>query len=443
MLHTCKKSGFALFFVLTCMAFMLTGPIFAVDASDEIDADWDPDMSSYKPAPNNWPLCGDILNSSTTWSEGQACTSKAADRVVSTYGPRPQSGDFDFHRGIDLRTTDMELDNDDLEDPVDPSNPCDHDCIPHTSPVFAIADGEVDEIEFKCKSGVSDGFRVVLVHEYDDGSEEYEWYTRYVHLSSVAILDSSITTPTCTGGSQSWEWEPSITVSAGQHIGYTGKSTSNNHHLHFEVRKDSSWSRHAVHPQRIMPSLPSVSSSTVEFSSFGSGQPEVEVDGGLVDIVRVELEQATCDDVAGTLVCSDFEAISDGQNADGYLEDPPFFDYERSNYQFSHRGGSVWTNTSGFAYCPHSGDHGSSYDSDLHLTEDDTYVHTFNGTRIEVFGGVTPYERLFRFDELTLPWEAGHDYTCLRPVAETAGNGTLTGDMMCRSYDGGPFETLP
>ncbi len=437
MSFSCKKIGFVLLLIWT-----FTAQVFAADAGDEIDGDWDPDMSSYLPAPQNWPLCGDILNDpNVTWSEGQACASTAPDRVVSTYGPRPQSGDFDFHRGIDLRSTDMELDNDDLDNPVDPSNPCDHDCIPHTSPVFAIADGEVDEIEFKCKSGVSDGFRVTLVHEYDDGTDEYEWYTRYVHLSSVEMLDASIQPQNCTG-TKTWEWEPNITVTAGRHIGYTGKSKSNNHHLHFEVRKDSSWARHAVHPQRNLPSVPVVSASTVEFSSFGSGQPEVEVDGGLVDIVRVELHEAVCDDVAGQVVCGSFELMSGGQNADGYLEDPPYFDYERSNYQYSHRGGSVWSNTNGFQYCPYSGDHGSKYDSDLHLTEDNTYVHTFNGTRIEVFGGVTPYRRLFRFDEVTLPWDANHDYTCMRAVAQTAGNGTLTSDTVCRSYDGGPFEPL-
>ena len=271
---------------------LIPNAALAASASDEIDANWSPDMSAYGHTPEFWPLCGDVLNDpNTVWSEGQACDSAAPDRVVSTYGPRPQAGNFDFHRGIDLRSTDMELDNDDLDDPADPNNPCDHDCVPHASPVFAVAAGEVDEIEFKCRSGVSDGFRIALRHEYDDGTDEYEWYTRYVHLSSVEILDPTIPTPTCTGGSQKWEWEPTLTVSAGQHIGYTGKSTSNNHHLHFEVRKDSTWARHAVHPQRILPA-DNLSGTTVSFSSFGTGQPEVEVNGPLVDIVRVELHEA-------------------------------------------------------------------------------------------------------------------------------------------------------
>ena len=429
--------------LLSVLAF--TPAAFGADASDEIDANWSPEMSQYLPAPQNWPLCGDIVNHpNSTWSEGEACSSTIADRVVSTYGPRPQSGDFDFHRGIDLRSHDMELDNDDLDDPADPNNPCDHDCVPHTRPVFAVADATEYEIEYKCKGSTPDGFRIELLHEYDDGTDEYEWTSRYVHLSSVAMLDSTITAPPCPipSGTDD-EWEATVAISAGQHIGYTGKSRSNNHHLHFEVRKNNGWARDAVHPQRMLPDTNALTGNTVSLLDFGTGQPEVEVDTGLVDVVRVELHEGVCTLVAGTPQCSTFVPVPGGQQADGYIVDPPYFDYERMNHQYSHRGSSVWTNTNGFQHCPFSGDHGSSYKSDLHLTKDDTYEHTFNGVHIEVFGGVTPYKRQFRFDEVTLPWDPGFDYTCFQAVVETAANGTLTSEMVCRSYAGGPFEELP
>lgn len=422
--------------LLTLLASVFALPALGHHLAEEFDSDWDPDMTNYLPSPQFWPLCGDISTEDPNWDEGEDCNSSDPDRVVSVYGPRKQSGNFDFHRGLDLRTVEMESDNDD--------STCDESCLNNPRPVFAVEDGHIEEIEYKCKSGRPDGFRIELEHETDFGNDTLDWTTRYVHLSSVAILDSTITAPTCpTSGSQSWDWAVDLDVTAGQHIGYTGKSQSNNHHLHFEVRKDEGWARSAVHPVRIMPTAPSVSGSTVSFSGFGSGQPEVEFTGGLVDVVRVDLEEQYCTEGAGgALTCTAWALISGSVDSHGYLDEPPFYDIERNNYQFAHRGGSRWDDTNDFEHCPFAADH-DGYDSDLHLTADDTTVYTFNGATATVYGGVTPNKRRVRFDALSLPWDPAYDRVCLRPIARTVANGDLVGGSYCRTESGGDFDPAP
>ncbi len=414
--------------------FLLFALLAGGAAAQEMELDWSPDVSAYPETPTNWPLCGDTTNPSSSWTEGDPCTSTLPDRIVSSYGPRSSHSNYDFHRGIDLRTLDMESD--------DNSN-CDLDCIPNTRPVFAVADGEVDKVQFKCEDGEPDGFRIRLKH---GSSSSGKWYSRYVHMSSLAPL-STLAAPTCPAGEdEKWdltdEFEDEMEaasqdtdVDAGEHIGYTGKSTSNNHHLHFEVRKDESWARSAIHPVRKLPAVTAPGSLDVSLHDVELDLPRIEVTGYRLDVVRAELQVAGCDELVlgADLECDPFVTVPHDPPQDGYMMAPTYYDYERLNYQYAHRGSSVWTNTSGFALCPFAADHGSKYNSDLHVTDS-----SFNSMTVTLTGGVDPYWRSFRFDDTDVPFYSGYDYTCTRAVAYTAGGSVAESDeLACRATDGG------
>ena len=393
-------------------------------ANDEIDLDWSADLSGYTATNNYWPLCGDFSSAQgSTWEEGDPCTSTAEDPIVSTYGPRNQTSvGYDFHRGIDLRTEAMEDDN---------TSTCGLSCVDNKLPVFAVADGTIYRIEYKCKSGDADGFRITLRH----GTSSARWYSRYVHLSSVSPL-ATVTTPTCSGSSNHnlTGTYSGTSVTGGAHMGYTGKSVSNNHHLHFEIRKDENWARSAVHPVRQLPAISSPGSLDVDALDLQYGPPKIEVDSYRLDVVRVELQAAGCDGVltSSGLTCDPFALVDPVTRTDGYYEDPPFYDYELFNYQYSHRGGSVWSNTNGFELCPFESDHGSSYDSDLHVTDS-----TFNSVDVSVTSGVDPYFRSFQLDATALPFFGAFDYTCVRAVATTASGSTLESSRGCRDSAAG------
>ena len=340
--------------------------------------DWTPAIST----PNELisPLCGDVVEAEPEgWSLGDDCPQSqwdTPDRIVSTYGPRKQSDNFDFHRGLDFRTAKMELDN------------AHSNAIEYSRPVFAVADGEFVEVE----DDGNDGWLVVIAHR------ALGVYTRYKHLSEV---DSNVS-----GLSQN------ASISAGQYLGKTGRSASGNHHLHFEVRSvtpdgdssvtdehiEASWKRNAVHPLRLVPYDTTGTTTTLSVSVDASGTPTADLTTTRWDVRRVSID--VCETVGGT--CDYPDPAPNSARVDGYHQDPPFFDFEHSSYEYTHRGASRWSTfqSDGADECPYVSAHGTSYDGDLHLDEDNTSEHTFNGVTTEVFGSSTQYRRIFDFEEV-------------------------------------------
>ncbi len=361
--------------------------------------DWTPDVSA--PSVKISSLCGDVVTAAPGgWSLGDDCPVsqwKTSDRIVSTYGPRKQADNFDFHRGVDFRSVEMELDN----APDANGNEPDHNTpINNPRPVFAVADGEIVGVEFDA----DDGYLVIVGHR------ALGVYTRYKHLSWVD--------PNVSGLPQN------SSIVAGQYLGQTGRSKSGNHHLHFEVRKvtpdgdsnvgdehiEASWKRNAVHPLRFVPYAPPQNTTTLSVSLDANDNPTVDLDTDRWDVRRVYVK--TCIWSAITKTCNFPFWIPGSVPVDGYYVHPPFTDFELSSYEYTHRGASWWPTfqTGGQDECPYVNDpdtpHGSSYDGDRHLDKADTTVHTFNGVKTEVFGSSTHYHRIFHFEQVPM-WTSG------------------------------------
>lgn len=414
---------------LHCLLALVLAVSAGAAGANEIDPNWSPDLSSYAPAPSNWPLCG------LSGPPGPPlCTSTAPDRMVSTYGPRNQTNvGYDFHRGIDLRTENMEHDNiDDVDANGDPI--CGLDCIPNSQPVFAVAAGDVHKLKFKCKDGDPDGFRITLEH----GTPGARWYTRYAHLSSVSPL-ANHTPPACASGSDA-ETEYSVNglgpVLGGDPIGMTGKSVSNNHHLHFEVRKDENWVRSAVHPVRGLPAIVDPGKLLVSLSYPSGGPFTIDVAAARLDVTRVQLQAAQC----GFVGCGPYQDLDPGQQPTGYYLNPPFYDYELFNYQYTHRGGdSHWESLFCFQECPFSSVHPwvptpppgeclHDYSSGFHI--DDA---TFNSVTVTPGSTLPVYMRTFEM--LAASPQLGQ--ICTRAVALTATGATFESQPVCYG-PGGP-----
>ncbi len=346
----------------------------------DFDWDWAPDITV--PDELISPLCGDVLEVAPAgWSLGDDCPEsqwETPDRIVSTYGPRQQSDDFDFHRGLDFRTSEMEEDNEDEDEPIESARP-----------VFAVADGELVEVE----DDGDNGWLVVIAHRALGA------YTRYKHLSEVDTNISGLSV--------------NDSISAGQYLGMTGRSASGNHHLHFEVRKvtpdgdssvtdehtESSWQRNAVHPLRLVPYDTTGTTTTLSVSRDTGGTPVVDLTTDRWGVTRVAID--VCEDIGGD--CDYPDPAPNSARNDGYFENAPFFDFEHSCYEYTHRGASRWSTfeSGGGDECPYVSAHGSSYSGSYHLDEGNTSERTFNGVTTEVFGSSTQYHRIFDFDAVT------------------------------------------
>jgi murein DD-endopeptidase MepM/ murein hydrolase activator NlpD len=372
------------------------------DPPYDFNRSWTPELGT--PASKISPLCGDVYEVQPAgWSLGDDCPTSqwgVADRIVSTYGPRLQKDgndeNFDFHRGVDFRTVEMEADNDANGGAPDHTTP-----IANPRPVFAVAAGTLVDWDLDA----TEGYLVIVEHR------DLGLYTRYKHLSSVApILGKS----------------PGDSIDAGEYLGLTGRSQSGNHHLHFEVRKvtadgdathvdeqlEATWMRNAVHPLRFVPYDPSATTTTVTVTRDADDAPTVEVETGRFDLRRVFL--STCVWSSATATCNFPFVVPGNVPIDGYYVNPPFVDFELANYEYTHRGPSWWWTFQADApdECPYAGDPETGhtdlddYDGDRHLAEEDTTEHTFNGVTTEVFGSSTSYHRIFHFDAAP-QWESG------------------------------------
>ena len=112
--------------------------------------------------------------------------------VSSTFGPRLLNGNFDFHRGVDIRG-------------------------PLGTDIYAMAEGLVFSVNHSSGS-------IQIEHPALTSSTGGTVYSRYSHLSSIK------------------NFELGDPVEAGQVIGGMGNTNANNVHLHFEVREDTPFS---------------------------------------------------------------------------------------------------------------------------------------------------------------------------------------------------------
>lgn len=112
--------------------------------------------------------------------------------VSSTFGPRLLSGNFDFHRGIDIHGD-------------------------RGTEIYAMAEGVI----FSISTG-----SIQIEHTNLTSATGGPVYSRYSHLDSIVEFenDSEGNYPA---------------VDAGQLIGYMGNTGANNVHLHFEIREDT------------------------------------------------------------------------------------------------------------------------------------------------------------------------------------------------------------
>jgi murein DD-endopeptidase MepM/ murein hydrolase activator NlpD len=304
-----------------------------------------------------WPLCGRITEDPPSgWHEADGCPSERWNSsehtdypINSTFGPRLLwSADYryDFHRGLDFSA---EI----------------------GTPVFAVAPGEV----LKAGDDPSYSDPVVQLRHFrpdSDGSctDEGCWHTNYLHLSS-------------------WSVSPGETVERGALLGHTGASASGYAHLHFEVRDAraadpfSVWQRDAIHPLTVLPyadgaSGPELTIESVDTSiwtaptvdvlvAFRSPMPEL-------DMIRVAVRVFEGDDA--TEVPQRYDTP--------WFVDPPLFDVDTWNLQYTHKDSSDWS-WSTFSDCPYADEHDTTYDAHIHMDRADPAnpsVGLFNGVRV-------------------------------------------------------------
>jgi len=306
-----------------------------------------------------WPLCGRITeNPPPGWQPGDGCPlARAGDPAYSdapfssSFGPRPLASEgnrYDFHRGVDIAT-------------------------PIGTPIFAITEGVVQT------AGVHPDYDdpVIRLRHFRPGTSSCStvgcYNSLYLHVSG-------------------WVVSAGESVVKGQLIGYTGASgVTGFEHLHFEIRDApgwdpfSSWSRDAVHPFRAVPYL-APNNSTITFESVDTTDPDATS-------AALRVVSNRFDFVSLALVARDAQGAEIPQpgatpDAHGYDVLPPFFDFESSNFQYSHKNSSAvpWSSfEEGGAYeCPYRSEHGGGYDAAVHVDRNDPlddHAGLFNGIR--------------------------------------------------------------
>lgn len=117
---------------------------------------------------------------------------------------------------------------------------------------------------------------------------ENPYYTNYQHLSRASV-------------------DPGEWVRQGQIIGQSGVASSSGYaHLHFEVRRGSSWQRAAVHPLELLPhtdsGTPVVTGPSFDFSDLAAPiiQMDVSLPASELDLLRVEA--ALVNEVSGEVL---------------------------------------------------------------------------------------------------------------------------------------------
>ena len=318
---------------------------------DAVAANTDPNLA--------WPLCGRISeNPPNGWVDTEGCPPSrfgdpnfSDEPLSSTFGPRPLASEnnrYDFHRGIDIAT-------------------------PIGSPFFAIADGTV-EIAGN-HSSYSDP--LVKLRHFRPGETNCNaggcYHSFYLHIDTWVVNEND-------------------QVVKGQLLGYTGASHSGFEHMHFEIRDApdfdvfSAWSRDAIHPLSVLPySVPNnttIQFNAVDFSNPAAGNVDLTVTSNRYDLVRLDLT---------ILDANQQPLVQPGNtpNGNGYYVLPSFFDMELWNFQYSHKNSTVfpWSSfgASGVNECPFHSDHGTSYNPNIHMDQQDPvdlHKGLFNGVHV-------------------------------------------------------------
>lgn len=385
---------------------------------------------------NIWPLCGGSYDALGSLFECPAVavgdTSTYSDRwtVNDTFGPRELSYQpVDWHRGIDF------------------SAEC-------GEPVFAIADGQVKRLKYDT-SGTDDP-SVAIRHCYDDiypddpdytNDHDYGCFTTYYrHLAGIEV---AMNEHVVQGQQIGWSgysnvgdrihdfadtngYDPSVAEACAARL------SGDYRHLHFEVLESSTikyfwtYSGDAIHPLHALPyddtSAGEITELIVRAPATGELAVEVEVEfpHGEVDMagVDVDLYERSCWwwwtiltplNQDGDLDPSGDRYFSNTEGSNP--SSPTWFDFERWNWQWSHRGSSSpydWATED--ADCPHAGEHGSSYSSNYHL-ERDTAGESFNGVAVEPahFNDDEPsWTVSFDFEHFSVPDDVSTDNACVR-----------------------------
>lgn len=339
-----------------------------------------------------WPLCGRITEDPPTgWTEDQGCPSKRwgadyTDEPLSdTFGPRLLSGDYDFHRGIDI---DADWD----------------------TPVFSIADGEIKSIS-SGTTNITLTVRHFAPGYTTCGSGDGCYHSRYVHLSSVK---SGL--------------KVGDDVDKGDLIGYVGASSKTaTPHLHFEIRDAydqdaySYWQRDCIHPLAVLPYDDDGANNislNVTVDDTDPTVPGVTIQvqmpvGYELDLVRVEA--IVYENQSGTLVeVSQSNHLVTGNTIEDtpYDVNPPWFDMNIWNRQYTYKDSSSYPfsdfEVGGTYESPYASDADfpTSYDAGHHMdnaTATDPGIGEFNGALVapvNLTSSSTHYDVSFAFTEL-------------------------------------------
>lgn len=372
----------------------------------------------------SWPLCGRITeNPPAGWMVGDDCPeNRLTDAfddapMSSTFGPRQMASQgfrYDYHRGIDLPTD------------VD-------------TPLFAIADGEV------LKAGADPAFadNVLMIRHYDPDTDDCDnercINSVYLHINSAVVNVGE-------------------RVTQGQMIGYSGMSLSGFPHLHFEIRQapgnhdiQSSWQRDCRHPLDFL-AYPDggADNMTVAITSLDTSDPmhpilSVSVsqpESVELDLNRVEVEVRQKQSDGSTVLVDQARHSTQGNTPEGvgYEVNPPFFDMQLFNRQYSYKDSSTfpWSafQTGGAHESPFHTVLPSSYDPNVHLDAQlstDQKIGHFNGLTIapaRFTSSSTEYRIEITFNELTGVNQA--DDLCIRVRAvDVLGNATAWVENGC------------
>ena len=147
-------------------------------------------------------------------------------------------------------------------------------------------------------------------------------------------------------------------------------------HVHFEVRDapnfdvNSAWSRDAIHPLSVVPysagNNTSIVFNDVDFSIPSAGRVDLTLTSNRFDLIYVGLDLFDSNQQA--LIQSGSTA-----NANGYHVNPPFFDMELANFEYSHKNSTAFPwesyDLGGVNECPYHANHGTSYNAGTHMDE--------------------------------------------------------------------------
>lgn len=373
--------------------------------------------SDFDPAPA-WPLCGRISEAPPPgWQDSDGCPATRFGNagfgdapLAYTFGPRLlySGGDrYDFHRGLDIPT-------------------------PISTPIFAIADAIVQS------AGNHPSFTdpMIRLRHYRPGvnscSDGGCYHSLYLHISGWVVAEGD-------------------RISKGQLIGYTGATSASGwEHLHFEIRNApawdpfSSWSRDAINVLSVLP-YAQANDTQITFDSVTSGpldtvKAQISITSSRFDLQRVEMR-------VYDIQMREITQPGNQPNANGYYINPPFYDLEETNFQYTHKDSSnvPWSSfqENGSSECPYHTEHGNSYDATVHLDRQnplDFQQGLFNGVRIitSKYWHNNEYSLQLEFQELLGP------ATCIQAEALFAsGDSTSAQWGNCDGSGEPPLPTLP